>query len=254
MRLLKICIYLVCVIVFTGCSTVSTNNIHTVTDDPFMIEPREIEDIAIEEHIPLIEFNKVDTSDYEISTNNEYSFKYNSDIWNEIEPYDYDENSVGINIVLQNDVATIIGGNLTYLSNTTSSEYIELLIASIPDMPLTGVEIVACDFQTIGNYDIALIETKAGFTKEDINDLIYDQIITHENVNAIGGVNFLDYKPILTQFSLIICDDTNAYTFVSSFETNSNSQNFNNYYRGIILDAFDSIVQTLTTDIRYAEF
>lgn len=248
------CTYLLCGMLcgnlLTSCSTVSTNNINTVTEDVPAVQSRDIEPIEVVEHIPLIEFNKVDTSEYEISTNNEYSLKYNTDVWNEIESYDYE----GVNVVLANDVTTIIGSNITYLSDTTADEYIELMIASIPDMPLTGVEIVECEFQTYEDYNIALIETKAGFTKDDINDLIYDQIITHDNVNAIGGVNFLDYKPILTQFLLIICDDTKAYTFVSTFENNNNSRFYNNYYRNLILEGFDAIAQTITTDIRHAEF
>lgn len=254
MKILKISTYLICMLLFTGCSIVSTNNINTVTDEIIPVQTDFIEEIEEAYTPPIMNFNKIDTSNFEIATNNEYSFKYNQDIWSEIDPYEYNQQSVDVNTMLANDVAKIIGSNITYLSNTTAQDYIDLIIASIPSIPLTGVSILDYNIETVGSYEVAIIETKAGFTKDDINELIYDQLITHENVQAIGGINYLDYRPILSQFLLVVCDDNKAYTFASAFENNTNSQIYNNYYKSIILDAFDSIVQTITTDIRQADF
>lgn len=237
---------------FTSCSIVSTNNINTIEDVDSNLVPKEIEVEEIQ-NTPMINFNTVDTTDFELISNNEYSFKYNSNLWSEIDPHEYDPYSVDVNSMLVNDVAKILASNITYLSNTSALDYIELLIASIPSMPLTGVTILDYDIQKVDGFQIAIIETKAGFTKADINSLIYNQIITHENVLAIGGINNLDYKPMLSQYMLIICDDTKAYTFVSDFE-NSASENYNKYYKGVILEAFDSIAQTLTTSIRKADY
>lgn len=239
---------LLAIITFTSCSYVTTTNVHVVDDfeDELVLE-QIVNTVA---QVDEIELGVVDTSDFALATTDEYGFKYNPDVWNVFYPYDFDEGELLLDtaVVLKNDVVEIIGATTTYLSNTTSQDYFELLIASIPSMPLTGVDILSTTFEQVGDFDVALIETKAGFTKDDIERLIYKQELTHENINTIGGLNYLDYKPLLSQFLLIVSDGEKAYTFVSSFENNVNSNYFNAYYRNLSLTALDSIVQTIYTN------
>lgn len=247
-KIVKFFTYSLCMLLLTSCAFVTTTTVSTVAHEQELVEIIEVETIdVIDEFI----FGYIDTTEFVLATNDEYCFKYNADIWNTINPLDLDENVfVDTNIILQNDVVEIIGSNITYLSNTTAYDYFELIEASIPSIPLTGVDIISTNISQVGDYCVALFETKAGFTKTDIENLIYNQVITHENVNAIGGLNNLDYKPILSQFILIIADDFKAYTFAGAFENNPNSSYFNSYYRNITLDAFDAIVQTISTEIK----
>lgn len=239
-------------IIYTGCSSTTTSSINMLIDEE---NPDDFEQVdlveLIEEVIEEIVFGVVDTGDFDTITTDEYSFKYNADVWNAYSRLEINENElVDTNVVLENDVVKIIGSDVTYLSNTTSQEYFGIITASIPSMPLTGVDILATNIYDVNGLSVALIETKAGFTKDDIETLIYKQVLSHENVNAIGGLNNLDYKPMLSQFLLIICDDEKAFTFASSFANNPNSSYFNNYYRNLTLQAFDSIIQTINTNIK----
>lgn len=244
-RYIIITTYLLSILLLASCSPVASHTIAVVEDQPEVateyIEP------ALQEP-EVIEFGVVDISNFSLASNDEYSIKYNADIWNVV-PIDEFE-FVDTNVILENDVVKIIGSNITYLSNTTPDDYFALLEAAIPSMPLTGVEILSNNTFNINGLDVALIETSAGFTKTDIENLIYNQIITHENIDELGGLNFLDYRPLLSQFVLIICDDTKAYTFVSSFKNNSNSNFYNNYYRDITLQALDGIIQSISSIVR----
>lgn len=244
-RYIIITTYLLSTLVLASCSPVASHTIAVVEDPPEIaieyIEP-------VEEELAVVEFGVVDISNFSLASNDEYSIKYNADIWNVVPAQDFE--FIDTNVILENDVVKIIGSNITYLSNTTPDDYFKLLELAIPNMPLTGVEILSNDTFNVNGLDIALIETSAGFTKTDIENLIYNQIITHENVNELGGLNFLDYRPLLSQFVLIICDDNKAYTFVSSFKNNSNSNFYNNYYRNITLDALDGIIQSISSIVK----
>lgn len=242
-------ISLICCMLNTGCSLTNMSSINTLADEVELVE--EIQQVEVAEVIEPFEFGVVDTLEFGTITTDEYEFLYNPDIWNAYAGLEISSDElVDACVVLENDIVKIIGSNISYLSNTTAKEYFELIIATIPSMPLTGVEIISTTTHQVGELSVALIETSAGFTKEDIETLIYKQVLTHENVNAMGGLNNLDYKPILSQFLLIICDDTKAYTFAASFSNNPNSSYFNSYYKNITLQAFDGIVQTINTNIK----
>lgn len=244
---------LLCCMLTTGCSLASSTKVYAPPDDLPLTDIIDDSQTITE---PSFDFGTIDTTDFSKITTDSYNFKYDSNLWNIISPYELQQKGESILddtcVILENDndVVQIICSDTTYLSNTSPREYFDLIITSIPNIPLTGVDIISTSYHQFNDLDIALIETKAGFTKEDIENLIYKQYITHENVNAIGGINFLDYKPILSQFVMIISQDNKAYTFLSSFENNPNSSYFNSYYKDIILQTYDSIVQTFNTTIK----